>query len=719
MSKKKALIELIFKLHFNPKLLINSELNESSNIAKKEVISFNKAIIISSVLLISFISGLLLFQNYSYLKTVFSDIISPIIEIIVVLSLFYAAKISGKEGKRTQIAWLILGIAVLSYAIGDSLWAILELVIHQQPFPSVADIFYLLFYPLFALGIYYLPRKPLSRKEELKLIMDTAIIIITVSLILWTFLIIPTVNSNQDILASFISISYIIGDIILFFALIRILFNNFNAYRGPLILLGIGIVFQVITDSFYSYQSLHGIYISGGFLDTGWVLSFIFVGLAAILQINTVIYPPKSIKSRSRTPNLNFSSYLPLVGVSVAYILLIWTNYNLIFPNSEYMEIAVGAAIFLVLFRQAITIHENKNLYLSAKKEINNRKMVEKDLIESKNHFQSIFDNAPIGIFHSSPEGKLYEVNQGLARLLGYESPEEHISIANKTNVKFVYLDKEKREMLVEEAFNEDSWHTHENRLHCKDGSTIIVELSMKAIRNSDGSVKYLEGFMKDITKRKKAENEIKTSLKDKEVLLKEIHHRVKNNLQIISSLLDLQANYVNDEEAVNVLQESQNRVKSMATIHEMLYQSADLASINFSNYIQTLVRDLFYSYGAENIESIIKVDHIFLNIETAIPCGLIVSELVSNSLKYAFPHNRKGEIFISIHSHNEEFELIISDNGIGLPENLNFKDIKSSLGLRLVNMLVKQLEGSIELDRTNGTKFCIKFKELKYKKRF
>ena len=230
---------------------------------------------------------------------------------------------------------------------------------------------------------------------------------------------------------------------------------------------------------------------------------------------------------------------------------------------------------------------------------------------------------------------------------------------------------------------------------------------------------KAVQVVFRDISERKKSENDIKTSLKEKETLLMEIHHRVKNNLQIISSLLDLQANYVDEIEAINVLQESQNRVKSMAIIHEMLYQSIDLNSINFTNYIKNLVHDLFISYGANNrIKYIIKSEPILLNIETAIPCGLIVSELVSNSLKYAFPNHEKGKISVSINSYREEFELIISDNGIGFPENIDFKNVNTSLGLRLVNILVQQLEGSVELDKTEGTKFKIKFKELEYKKR-
>ncbi|WP_052374118.1 PAS domain S-box protein [Methanobacterium sp. SMA-27] len=221
------------------------------------------------------------------------------------------------------------------------------------------------------------------------------------------------------------------------------------------------------------------------------------------------------------------------------------------------------------------------------------------------------------------------------------------------------------------------------------------------------------------ITERKEAEEKIKSSLKEKEVLLQEIHHRVKNNMQIISSLLNLQTKYVDAEESVNILRESQNRVKSMAMIHEKLYQSDDLTHIQFVDYIPSLVLNLFYSYNVEitQIEPIFEIEDISLNMETAVPCGLIISELVSNSLKYAFPNGRKGEVRVSLKSEDDKYELIISDSGIGLPEKLDFDNLES-LGLSLVNSLTEQIDGEITINISHGTEFKITFKELSYKDR-
>ena len=215
------------------------------------------------------------------------------------------------------------------------------------------------------------------------------------------------------------------------------------------------------------------------------------------------------------------------------------------------------------------------------------------------------------------------------------------------------------------------------------------------------------------------AKNEfLKKTLIEKETLLREIHHRVNNNMQIISSLLSLQSTQVKDERDLGLFIDSQNRVKSMAKVHERLYQSNDLSSIKFAEYGMNLLNDLFSSHRAPSgIRLRVDIEDLSFNMETAIPCGLIINELVSNSLKYAFP-NGEGEIYVNLVTYDEDkFLLSVSDNGVGLPEDLDFKNT-DSLGFRLTNNLTMQLEGEIELDRSNGTKFTILFEELKYKTR-
>lgn len=215
------------------------------------------------------------------------------------------------------------------------------------------------------------------------------------------------------------------------------------------------------------------------------------------------------------------------------------------------------------------------------------------------------------------------------------------------------------------------------------------------------------------------AKNEfLKKSLDEQETLLREIHHRVNNNMQIISSLLSLQSTHVKDERDLDLFIDSQNRVKSMAKVHERLYQSSDLSSVMFSEYGISLLNDLFSSHRAPpGIRLKVDIDDVSFNMETAIPCGLIINELVSNALKYAFPSG-EGKIFVSLRDYEDDkYLLTIRDNGVGIPNEINFKN-SDSLGFRLVNNLTNQLEGKIDLERNNGSTFNIIFKELTYETR-
>lgn len=216
------------------------------------------------------------------------------------------------------------------------------------------------------------------------------------------------------------------------------------------------------------------------------------------------------------------------------------------------------------------------------------------------------------------------------------------------------------------------------------------------------------------------AEKAIKESLDEKEILLREIHHRVKNNMQIISSLLNLQSQHVEEAETLDILKESQGRVRSMAMIHEKLYQSPNFTKIDFKDYIEKLVSSLIYTYKVQkqDIKQVLEVRDVEMNIDTAIPCGLIINELVTNSLKYAFPTpDSEGIIQIELNQIEDQFKLIISDNGVGLPLDIQIEK-SETLGLQLVNNLVKQLEGTLQIHRGNGTKFTIIFTELNYKER-
>ena len=243
-------------------------------------------------------------------------------------------------------------------------------------------------------------------------------------------------------------------------------------------------------------------------------------------------------------------------------------------------------------------------------------------------------------------------------------------------------------------------------------GDIIIRQMILNPIIDAFNNVIEVSGIGFDITVNKKNEEKVSQSLKEKEILLKEVHHRVKNNMQVISSILNLQSSYVKDEYASSLLKECQNRIKSMAYIHESLYQTKNFEGVNFSEYISTLSKNLVHTYSVntKNVKLILNLADLFINLDLSIPCGLIINEIISNSLKYAFPSKKGGIIFVNLTVKNKLVNIEIGDNGIGIPSHIDIKQTQT-LGLQLVDTLIEQIDGSLKLERTNGTKFIIKFK--------
>ncbi len=269
--------------------------------------------------------------------------------------------------------------------------------------------------------------------------------------------------------------------------------------------------------------------------------------------------------------------------------------------------------------------------------------------------------------------------------------------------------------------------HTDHPILIARDGRNYPIDENAAPIMDESGNLLGAVLVFSDITQRRLTEDQIKRSLEEKEVLLKEIHHRVKNNLQVISSMLYLQSRYVKDKQTLDILKESQNRVKSMALIHEKLYQSSDLVKIDFYEYIRSLATHLLHSYGkvSDAVDFKLDVGDVLLDLDTAIPCGLILNELVSNSLKHAFPddflsdqgNGFRRKISININADNDKIIMTMGDNGIGFPDELDFRSTES-LGMRIVITLTEQLNGTIELNRSHGTEFRIRFTKQSHSSR-
>ncbi|MBN4051452.1 PAS domain S-box protein [bacterium AH-315-M05] len=336
------------------------------------------------------------------------------------------------------------------------------------------------------------------------------------------------------------------------------------------------------------------------------------------------------------------------------------------------------------------------------------RKKVEEALRVSEEKYRNLIETMHEGLLQVDNEDKIVFVNRRFCEMIG--SPQDELIGKYAYKQLLPQYGKTRKEIKKIIALRKKGISSqYEAQVSTKSGELKWFIIDGSPVYDTNGKVVGSIGVHTDITERKKAEEQLHKSLQEKEILLREIHHRVKNNLQIISSMLSLQSSYISDKGTINILKESQDRIKSMAFIHESLYQTKDFSSINISEYIENLSKNLVYSFGTQyNFVSLkLDTDKIYLNLDTAIPCGLIINELVSNSLKYAFPDNHKGEIKITLKQKNTRLILTVADNGIGFPSGLNFKKTKS-LGLQLVNTLVDQVNGNIKITNKKGTKFII-----------
>ena len=328
------------------------------------------------------------------------------------------------------------------------------------------------------------------------------------------------------------------------------------------------------------------------------------------------------------------------------------------------------------------------------------------ELKESEKRFRILTQNSNAAIFTIDKRGYFTFVNPAVERITGY-SKEELVDI-KATDITHpdhhgILMQRIARRI---EGF---SFSDNQYRFITKSGETRWMELSSSVINLKGES--YILCSALDITESKQHEATILTSLKEKEILLKEIHHRVKNNMQIISSLLKLQSKYTNDEKIKELFEISQDRVRSMSLVHEKLYASPDLANIHIDSYIRNLISHLQASYIHDHDLIVVEydLDKLDIDINSAIPCGLILNELLTNCLKYAFPNGMKGVVTVRFKNEQDNYLFSVEDDGIGMPENFVIEE-SDSLGLQLVSSLVLQLHGKLELSGINGSLFTIRF---------
>ncbi|PKL66451.1 MAG: hypothetical protein CVV28_10635 [Methanobacteriales archaeon HGW-Methanobacteriales-1] len=793
--------------------------------------SFKNYVILLFTFLVIFTIIPIFLRGNDYYSTFSSNFATVFFNIIAAATLSYAASWAGKHNRKSYKAWLFLAIAQSSYAFADIIYMFLDSFLKVNAYPSVADVFFLAYYPLFAIGLFLMFR-PI--KINPKIFIDILITMISATLILWSLIILPTLNTNAIIASTLFSVSYIFLDILLLFVIISLLLNiNKKELLTPLALFALAIFSQIFGDVFYSYFDLSSIAIydiSGSIL---YSLGNIFAALAAIscykqIEINL---KPILFKFRSLKKQKNWISYFPLFLVIIAYGLVIYIED----PADEILW-GVGFIVVLIIVRQFISINEikkaqedlekNKNLILrrneqlkfitsnmmdiisetdekgilkfvsessfwllgytpqeligsklvdyvhpddqknlhetiensikkralgrikfrlknkngnylwfdsikkpvfyndkfyriiSSIRDINEEESAKNALIKTENKYRTIFENTGALSLIMDENLNINLVNHKFEKFSGYYKDE----IESKLNLKDFIDDTDKKSTNAYNMIknqNKDSREcleikNQEISLFDRQGNKKYFVFTSELIIHSKNTLISLI----DITDRKDKEKIIKDSLLEKEMMLKEIHHRVKNNLQIISSLLNLQSGNVSDDKDLKLFIESRDRVRSMAMIHEKLYQSENLSKINFKYYLENLSQQLLMSYDLSGkVKLNFDCDDVFMGIETAVPCGLLVNEIITNSMKHAFPDELSGNINITLKAY-DDYELIISDDGIGLPNDINMEE-SNSLGLQIINNLINQIDGSIEFNNSHGTQFKIKFQELDYQKRF
>ncbi len=340
------------------------------------------------------------------------------------------------------------------------------------------------------------------------------------------------------------------------------------------------------------------------------------------------------------------------------------------------------------------------------------RDAVQEQLRASEERFRLIVENVrDYAIFQVDLNGDVTAWNPGAERVLGYEESE---ILGKSVEVLSIPEDRAAATMKVElERAREEGRAQDERWIVRLDGQRIWCRWITNAIYDDTGRIRGFVKVLADETDRRRAHEQIRTSLREKEALLQEIHHRVKNNLQVVISLLRLQSAYITDEQARLALEETTHRLYSIAEIHEMLYSSDDLARVDFNEYLERLAAQLFALYGTPSDRVRLRVEHtkLLLPIRQAIPCGLIANELLMNALKYAFPVQRSGTIALSCSNGlNHHCVLRVADDGVGFPPEFNWRQAQS-MGLRLVRVLADQLGGTLELEPTDvGVSFRIEF---------
>lgn len=437
-------------------------------------------------------------------------------------------------------------------------------------------------------------------------------------------------------------------------------------------------------------------------------------GALMLSPTGTILYCNQSFATFVQTPLdqvIGTQLRLFVVPEDRPKLTFLLTNHLTERTRAELRLIADDDSIVPVIFSSQVFDTGGVRRFCITVTNLRQMKLAEEALRRSEALWRTLIETLPVGLWVIDQQGQIVQSNPASLRIWGgveFVGPSEYHMYKTWCSNNGMPIGPDDwastralrtGETSVDEVID----------IECFDGTRKTILNSAAPIRDKFGNIIAALAVNQDITQLKQTEKYLQKSLAEKEVLLKEIHHRVKNNLQIISSLLNLQASYIMDPHLREYFLESQRRIRSIALVHELLYQSPDLASIDFATYVRSLVDYLVQSFciNSSTILTRTAVEHITVDLDQAIPIGLLINELVSNSFKHAFPQGGPGEVWVRLERDERQVRLVVSDTGIGLPKDLDIAT-NDSLGLQLIDALVKQLHGSMRWESQKGTIWTI-----------
>lgn len=707
---------------------------KKGSIGRSQVISFYAAAVLA-VLIVLIRLALLVFARDVEAFLLIDDTLFIIASGLASAGLLYAAW--NSEG-RSKSAWMALAAAQIAYTLGEVVYIVMEVGLHMYLFPSLADVFYLIFYPLFTAGIFLLPKVPLSKRERLKILLDAGIIIIAATSVFWVFLIAPAIASNSDeALELAVSVAYPIMDLVLFFALMELIFRRFGSTgTATLIFLALSMAASIITDAIFTVQTDQGTYVSGSLMDTGWLVSTLLLGLAGVLQVSSTINNLSAHATTTYIRRAEWTHYLPYLGIGLASLFFLW-GYYYSFPIS-FSSIAgsIWAIVGLMFIRQKVTLDENSHLLTVTLEEIEERKRAEEVLRSSEERYRRFFKTSRDCVFITSPEGRWIDFNDAALELFGLNREE-----AVNTYIPDLYENPDDRkghlQFVAEHGFSKD----YPVNLKKKDGTIINALITAVAVRDETNNIICYQGTVRDVTERKCMEEDLKrakevaeTAARAKSEFLAIMSHEIRTPMNAVvgmtemlqdTDLSPLQKDYVRIiYSSGKVLLSIINDILDFSKIEggRMLLERQPL-------YLRSMIESSLDLLAANASEKGLSLAY---SIEGNVPDAIIgdptrLRQILVNLLSNAIKFTDKGGVTVSVARQPvgdipvddiSGIHFAIKDTGIGIPEDKmgrlfqSFSQVDTSttrkyggtgLGLAICKRLVGMMDGRIWVESEEG----------------